>query len=225
GSLRGGLRRVLPRRGGAGSPAAGQNSGETPRPFPGYERGKSLHATTHVPGAEAAMNRWLTSTLVFGACLSQSRAAAEPARVLELRTQQVDGTTYFQVRLERPADLRLPAFDTGRPFSEADRRKFAVLPRLVPQDRKTRAVYYRPRPTRPGLTFCGQVAGGGEASLLLLYPAGEAPFDTTKPPTLAGLVRPRLTEEARVTLDFTRARKVPVPAADPDDQHIHRDDL
>ena len=36
---------------------------------------------------------------------------------------------------------------------------------------------------------------------------------------------PRLTAEAQVTLDFTKARKVSVPAVDPDDQHIHRDDL
>src|SRR5262249_23345320 len=136
-----------------------------------------------------------------------------------------DGVTYFHVRLERPADLRLPAFDTSKPFSEADRRKFATLPRLLPQDRNTRAVYYRHRPTQPGPTFLGQLTGDRKAGFLLLYPAGEAPYDTTKPLTLAALVRPRLTEEAKVTLDFTKAKKVPVPKTDPDDQHIHRDDL
>src|SRR5262249_9065975 len=143
------------------------------------------------------MTRCFTSplrVLGMGLCAS-ALAAAGPSRVLELRTQKVDGTTYFQVRLERPADLRLPTFDTGKPFSEADRRKFAGLPRLVPQDGKTRAVYYRHRPSQPGLSFCGQVSGGGKANLHLLYPAGEAPFDTTKPLTLGGLVRPRLTEE------------------------------
>ena len=173
------------------------------------------------------MTRWLTITLAVTAislwtgCL----AAAESVRVLELRTQKVDGVTYFQVRLERPADLRLPTFDMSKPFSEWDRRKFAGLPRLVPQDSNTRAVYYRHRPTQPGLSFCGRVTGGDKATLLLLYPAGEAPLDTTKPLSLARLVRPPLTEEARVTLDFSKARKVPLPKIDPEDQHIHRDDL
>ena len=173
------------------------------------------------------MTRWLPTTLgaVCIGLFAGPLIAGEPPRVLELRTQKVDGVTYFQVRLERPADLRLPTFDTSKPFSEADRRKFAGLPRLVPQDRNTRAVCYRHRPTQPGLSFCGRLIGEGKASFLLLYPAGEAPYDTTKPLTLASLVRPRLTEEAKVTLDFSKARKVAVPKVDPDDQHIHRDDL
>src|SRR5437868_624993 len=33
------------------------------------------------------------------------------------------------------------------------------------------------------------------------------------------------TAEAAVELNFTKARAVPVPAVDPDDQHVHRDDL
>ena len=49
------------------------------------------------------MTRWLTSTLSvvgIGLCTG-CLGAAEPPRILELRTQKVSGTTYFQVRLER----------------------------------------------------------------------------------------------------------------------------
>ena len=171
------------------------------------------------------MTRWLTPLLGiawFGLC-SGTSPAAEPPRILELRTQKVDGTTYFQVRLERPADLGMPAFDTGKPFSDADRRKFARLPRLVPQDGKTRAVFYRHRPTQPGLSFCGQVTGGGRATFLLLYPLPEAVSPKELP--LADLVRSPGMAEIAVELDFGKARVVPVPKTDADDQHIHRDDL
>lgn len=149
--------------------------------------------------------------------------AGEPPRVLELRTQKVEGTTYFHVHLERPADLRVPTFDTSKPFSEQDRRKFARLPRLLPQDEKTRTVYYRHRPTQPGLSFCGRVMGGGKARFLLLYPQPEqAP---RKMLSLAQLVRGPDTAETAVELDFDKARTVPLPVMDPDDQHVHRDDL
>ncbi len=171
------------------------------------------------------MTRWLTPFLGiawFGLSPGAS-PAAQPPRVLELRTQEVDGTTYFQVRLERPADLGMPTFDTGKPFSEADRRKFARLPRLVPQDGKTRAVYYRYRPSQPGLSFCGRLTGGGRARFLLLYPLAETVSPKDLP--LAELVRSPGTAEAEVELDFGKARAVPVPKTDKDDQYIHRDDL
>src|SRR5262245_53544871 len=110
----------------------------------------------------------------LGLCLAPLSAAEAP-RVLELRTQQVDSTTYFQLRLDRPPDLGLPTFDTGKPFSDADRRKFARLPQMVPQDGKTRAVYYRHRSTQPGLSFCGQLTGAGKAKFVLLYPLRQKP--------------------------------------------------
>jgi hypothetical protein len=143
--------------------------------------------------------------------------------VLELRTQKVDSTTYFQLRLDRPADLGLPTFDTGKPFSDADRRKFACFPQLVPQDGKTRSVYYRHRPAQPGLSFCGQLTGGGKAKFVLLYPLREKP--ALGPLPLADLVRLPGMLEVAVEVDFTTARAVPVPKFDPDDQHIHHDDL
>src|SRR6266540_1837942 len=154
------------------------------------------------------MTRWLTSTLSvvgIGLCTG-CLGAAEPPGVLALRTQKVGETTYFQVRLERPANLRLPTFDTNKPFSESDRRKFAALPRLVPQDDKTRAVYYRHKPTQPGLSFCGQVTGGGKASFLLLYPTGEALGGEPPSLSLSKMVRLQGTAETPVQLDFTRAR-------------------
>ncbi len=166
------------------------------------------------------MSRWLTTLAVLTV---GSLPAAEAPRVLELQTQKVDGTAYFHVRLERPADLRLPTFDTGKPFSEADRRKFAGFPRLVPQDARTHAVYYRHRPTQPGLSFRGQVTGGGKARFLLLYPTRETPAEKAIP--LAELVRAPGTAEMAVEVDFGKARTVPLPAMDRDDQHIHRDNL
>jgi hypothetical protein len=150
-------------------------------------------------------------------------SAAEPPRVLELRTQKVEGITYFHLRLEQPTDFRLPTFDTSKPFSESDRRKFARLPRLVPQDEKTRCVYFRQRSSQPWLSFCGQVTGGGKTKLLLLYPlADQAP---PKPPPLAELVRTPGMVEVAVELDFDKAHAVPVPKIDPEDQHLNRDDL
>src|SRR5207302_833431 len=64
---------------------------------------------------------------------------------------------------------------------------------------------------------------GGKAGFLLLYPTREAP--STESLSLAELVRTPGTAEAAVELNFTKARAVPVPAVDPDDQHVHRDDL
>jgi hypothetical protein len=171
------------------------------------------------------MSRWLVIVpgVVWIVLCTGQLSAGEPPRVLELRTQKVEGIIYFHLRLERPADLHLPVFDTSKPFSELDRRKFARLPRLVPQDDRTRSVYYRQRPSQPWLSFCGQVAGGGRARLLLLYPLTEQPPE--KPPLLAEPVRRPSMAEPTVELDFAKARSVPVPPVDPEDQHIHRDDL
>jgi hypothetical protein len=160
------------------------------------------------------MHRWLailSSALLIPLCLRPVQAA-EPPSVLELRTQKVKGTTYFQVRLEQPADLRLPTFDTSKPFSDADRRQFARLPSLVPQDANTRAVYYRYRPTQPGLSFYGQAMGEAKARFLLLYPLA----DPEGSPGMA---------EVPVELNFGKAAVVPPPKAHPDDQHLDRNDL
>ncbi len=171
------------------------------------------------------MTRLLIAALSFAAIVPGSNRlhAGEPPRVLELRIQKTEGSTYFHVRLERPSDLRLPVFDTSKPFSERDRRNFARLPRLVPQDEKTRTVYYRSRPTRSELSFFGRVTGGGKARFLLLYPLAEQA--RPKMLSLADVVREPGMAETAVELDFEKARPVPVPVVDPEDQHVHRDDL
>jgi hypothetical protein len=171
------------------------------------------------------MTRWLIPILSIAglAPCFDLPAAAESPRVLELRTQNVQGITYFHVRLERPANLGLPTFDTNRPFSESDRRRFARLPRLLPQDDKTRAVYYRHRPTQPGLSFCGQLTGDSKAKFVLLYPLAET--EPAKPLALADLVRSPGMAELTVELDFAKAAAVPLPKIDAEDQHLNRKDL
>ena len=176
------------------------------------------------------MSRGPVGSLVFAlafAC-SGNLAMAEP-RVLELRTQKVEGATYFHVRLERPADLRLPVFDTSKPFSDSDRGNFARLPRLVPQDNLARAVYYRHKPTQPSLNFFGQVAQGGKAKFILVYPtpglalkAADKKEKESAPPAPANSTN---TAEASLELDFANAPVVRVPKLDPTDQHLHADDL
>ena len=149
--------------------------------------------------------------------------AADVPRVLDVRTQKVDGVTYFHLRVELPADLRMPGFDTGRAFSEADRRKFARLPQLAPTDGKTRAVYYRYKQTQPSLSFFGQALTDGKARFRLLYPQGD-PAAKEKL-SLAELVRTPTMAEVPLEVDFAKARKVAIPTVDPSDLHISPDDL
>jgi hypothetical protein len=73
--------------------------------------------------------------------------AAAPPKVVDLRVQEVHGTTYFRVRLQRPADLAEPNTRSedsifGRDFAETDPM---LRPQLVPQDGKVQAVYFRTR--------------------------------------------------------------------------------
>ena len=166
-----------------------------------------------------------TALTLFGwTVLTPLLPAAEPPRILDVRTQEVDRITYFQVRVELPADLRLPGFDTGRPFSEADRRNFARLPHLIPADGKTRTVYYRYKSAQPHLSFIGQTLTAGKARFVLQYPLGETPGKDKL--TLAELVRSPGMAEVPLEVDFATARKVPLPpAADPTDLHISLDDL
>jgi hypothetical protein len=163
-------------------------------------------------------------TLLGLAVLAPRLPAREPPRILDVRTQEVDRITYFQVRIEPPADLRLPGFDTRRPFSEADRRNFARLPQLVPTDGKTRAVYYRYKSGQPQLSFFGQTLTDGKAAFVLQYPLEETSGKDKL--TLAELVRSPGMAEVPLEVDFATARKVPIPpAADPSDLHVSLDDL
>src|SRR5262245_27960988 len=145
--------------------------------------------------------------------------ADQPSQVVELRTQQIGETSYFHVRLTTPADMDVPPLQAG-PFNEWQRRRLALVPQLVPQDRAASAVYpclnvvhVRPevgfeqrRPTVQvkGLEFAGKVHGKGPARLLLLYPARGS---TTDPEgkDVADLLRPARWIEAAVNLDFGKA--------------------
>ena len=55
-------------------------------------------------------------------------------------TERAGATTYFRVRLT-PTGLDLPAVVTTENGSEGERRNLGRLPRLVPQDARTRNVY------------------------------------------------------------------------------------
>jgi hypothetical protein len=130
--------------------------------------------------------------------LASQTSAAEPPRLRELRTQTVNGVTYFQARFDRPAGLRWPAGIQDAP---------AQQPRLVPQDDKTRDVGWRWEAVRnwpsdgDDMIFFGRLTGTGRAKLLLLYGR-----------TVTGVPRPDAVETP-VELDFAQARAVPVPAA------------
>lgn len=71
-------------------------------------------------------------------------APAQAPKIIEFRTQTVNGKTYFHVRMERPKDMKaIPFRDAlrGLGFGEFDFLDSAVRPRLVPQDDAARLVY------------------------------------------------------------------------------------
>jgi hypothetical protein len=172
--------------------------------------------------------RWtIRSVVVLIAGLALGPIQAQAPKVLEFRTQEVGKTTYFQVRIERPADLRLP--DDRRTGGRWDERAFDLLPRLVPQDDKSSAVYLSGRgidalagiqrlPGEKGapvdaIEFVGKVQGKGETKLLLLYPKDSAPLPKGKQSLAEMLKRHGDWVETALTLDFAKADKVAVPAA------------
>jgi WD40 repeat protein len=137
-----------------------------------------------------------------------------------LRTQRVGDVTYFQATLDSPAGLRFPDIGTGKADLpvEAQRRRLARLPRLVPQDRATAHVYFSTAlPGEPGkplplLEFTGKVAGAGPARLLLLYPVAGSPVpDGDKKDPLSTVVTPPAWAEVAITLDFGKATKLGPP--------------
>src|SRR5689334_9350719 len=68
---------------------------------------------------------------------------ADAPAVQEWRTQRVGRTTYFRVRFRPPAGLRLPQLGERVNWWQTSRPVLNRLPRLVPQDDKTAAVYLR----------------------------------------------------------------------------------
>lgn len=179
------------------------------------------------------------SALLVGWLALSAPARAEAPRIAELRVQKVEQTTYFQVRFERPSDLRLPPLWDRFNWWLPVRPELTRLPRLVAQDDTTRNVYLRvtfvedarfPGRVQPngnqrnvidgtpridGLEFFGQVQGNQEVKLLLLYPTDAPPAgDKDKKESAIGrLLRQQGSwAEETVTLDLTKAKKVDVPA-------------
>jgi hypothetical protein len=160
--------------------------------------------------------------------------AAEAPRVKSLRIQQVKGTTYFCVRFAAPKEMHYPLLNWT--FRWWDRRnpELARLPQLVPQDKKTQAVYphvrcdidpqkskdFSPTMMLPGgLEFIGKLTGQGKGKFLLLYPlekmskkeANQADNKGKNKRSLAKLLSPYKWVEVPVTLDFGQATRVRVP--------------
>ncbi len=150
--------------------------------------------------------------------LAASPLLADAPRVRDLRTQRVGDTTYFHVRFDAPPKLRPPSVEQS-PASDLQRWKLAQLPRLVPQDGHTRAVYprvlipaYRPtvgfdgtaRDPVPveGLEFVGQVEQPGKARFLLHY--------FLLPPPAGALPGGEGWVEVPVELDFAAAKQLAV---------------
>jgi hypothetical protein len=117
-------------------------------------------------------------------------SAADTPQIRSLRSHRVQDVAYFHVCFAQPADMLAFPIVPG-PYTDVQRQKLALLPQLVPQDGKTRAVYQRLQLPhfRPvvaldgereagapieGLEFVGQVTGQGKARLLLLYPIAKS---------------------------------------------------
>src|SRR5438270_689619 len=68
------------------------NPGETSPVLRGYERLNQFTTPLRSHITEAAMTRWLVTTLGLAISLCEGAvASAEPPRILELRSQKVDG--------------------------------------------------------------------------------------------------------------------------------------
>jgi hypothetical protein len=134
--------------------------------------------------------------------------AAEPT-VRSLRTQGRGDTTYFEVRLDMPADFWPPAYATTRGWWTERGRDLVRTPRLVPQDDKTAAVYWFPGQT----SFVGKLTGGakarGKAEFQFLYATrAEAKLEKDLPEILAKFLHATAWQEIPLTLDFAKAVKL-----------------
>ena len=133
--------------------------------------------------------------------------AGHRSEVAGLEMQRAGEITYFRVRVTAPTDLLLPelqAWEKMHP-TEADRLRLR-LPRLVPLDDMTRAIYLEctlPLDRRPEhLTFVGQVKDRKDALVRLLYPT-DKPAEKPMFKLLVPAQSPWA--EVRLTLDFASA--------------------
>lgn len=150
-----------------------------------------------------------TLALVF-LLASSAFVRAETPKIDSLHTQRKGDAVYFVVCLRPSRDWGkwdLEASDR-RVRYEAQRRRLARLPRLVPQDDFTRAVYLEldPLPAEKGnlpLRFVGKTHDKRKANLLLIYPATKAAGG--KMPPLRKRLAPSGWVETPLTLDFRQA--------------------
>src|SRR5206468_3387926 len=92
-----------------------------------------------LPGETTMRFMTFTAAALFG--LATAATAGEAPRLRELRTQAVQGVTYFQARFDRPADVWLPPVLVAPAWSGGSTPdRLAHVPRLVPQDDKTHDV-------------------------------------------------------------------------------------
>jgi hypothetical protein len=154
--------------------------------------------------------------------LAPAANAAETPRLIELRTQRVNGITYFHVRFDRMSDQWVPEYA----LTADDLHGLANVPRLVPQDDETRAVACLPEnfngwgrfrsfppDSERGLEFLGIRTGTGRARFVLQYPrraqATARSFEPVEVPVDLSFENARhLAEPAQ------RASRQPGPAAD-----------
>jgi hypothetical protein len=148
---------------------------------------------------------WAAITILGWGLICGDACAVEPPRLRELRTQTVNGVTYFNARFDPPADLWLP---NENAVYYRNRPDLAQEPRLIPQDDQTLDVVFVPNefpnewsagPDRNAawraFDFYGRRIGTGRAKLLLLYahthPEGQGRFTSVELP---------------IEIDFNQAR-------------------
>mgnify|MGYP001282348940 CR=1 FL=1 len=170
------------------------------------------------------MRRLILAATPIVVALVSNMAAAQAPTVVSLKKQTVGEATYFHVRIARPAETwTAPDFTAGhrtlpRWHPRAD--DVAHLPRLVPQDQKTRDVALCWRPSRDvpaQLEFAGRVVESGVARLRLIQFQGQP---SGSPWPNAFVARP----EVLIELDLGHAETMPPraprgpgnPPADPD---------
>jgi hypothetical protein len=172
--------------------------------------------------------------LLLAGVLCADTASAQSTKPRLLRVQPVGDTTYFHVRFDVPGDMLSHVIKAG-PYAEAERRRLALTPALVPQDDQASAVYQRlglahfrpdvrfyepaPGPRVEGLEFTGKLNGKGKAKFRLLYPTTsreKAPAGI-QDKELATLLRAMKWREIPVELDFAKAEKLPAPVREKGD--------
>ncbi len=150
--------------------------------------------------------------------LAAGRLAADDAikgavKIESLRVQKRGETTYFELKLAPFPDFFAPSFETTRGWWTENGRAMARMPRLVPQDDKTAAVYYLPSQN----VFVGRLNNAGAAQFELLYAkrAKERPKDQRRelPEVLANLIYNTTWENVPLNVDFSKATTAP-PKAD-----------